>query len=126
MIENRIPKYLILLISSLIIPFIVAMVIIVLTGDRTSGMGYFPIPAILLIHLSFAFQIKCGRIKKASMALLAILIAAAITSIPLILNFTFNIDMYGFSSLIIFYAIGTVSAWEILFQIDARLPKKKE
>ena len=125
MIRDRLIKYLILLSVSVLIPFIFTVMIIWMTDDRIRGMKYFIVPSILIIHLSFALtQLHAKKMKRVFLGFLAAIIAIAIIAIPVFLDLRLNVDMYGYWDIIIFFAVGTIGAWELIYQVD-RLFKKK-
>ena len=125
MIKNRAIKYLILTVVSLVTPFLVTMIIIMITGDRVSGMKNFAIPSIVLIHLIFALiQLEGIILKKIIYGIIAVIISTGITLIPIYFDIKLNIDMYGFWDLVVFFALGTIGTWEFLYQIDKKINKK--
>ena len=125
MIKNRAYKYLILTVLSLVTPFLVTMVIIMISGDRISGMKNFTIPSIILIHMIFALTLLESIIlKKIIFGILAVILSTGITLIPIYFDIRLNIDMYGFWDLIVFFTLGTIGTWEFLYQIDKKINKK--
>ena len=127
MIQNRFKKYLLLLIGSIVVPYMATIVIIMITGDRISGMKYFAIPTVLLIHFTFALtQLKLTILKRILLGAIAAVISSAITLIPLYLDFKLNIDMYGFWDIIVFHTIGTIGAWELLNQLVNLITKYRQ
>jgi len=76
----------------------------------------------LIIHLTFALTLsEFNKGKKVVLGIIATILATGITSIPLVFGLELHLDMYGYWDLIIFYAIGTIGAWELLHQITRRI-----
>ncbi|MBT30259.1 MAG: hypothetical protein CMO01_11415 [Thalassobius sp.] len=124
MIQNRGIKYLMLIVGSLVIPFLVTMVIIMITGDRITGMKNFSIPSIILIHLIFSLTQLKGRIlKKVIYGIFAAIISTGLIIIPMYFDIQLNIDMYGFWEVIIFFSLATIGTWECMYQIDKKINK---
>jgi len=124
MIKNRIKKYLLLIIGSFVISFLVTIILIIITGDRISGLKYFAIPTILLINLSFAItQIELTILRKVIYGIIASIISICLILIPIYFDIKLNIDMYGFWDLIVFFSIGIIVTWECIYQIDKRINK---
>ncbi|GAB5465692.1 MAG: hypothetical protein Kapaf2KO_11280 [Candidatus Kapaibacteriales bacterium] len=124
MIQNRAIKYLILVIGAIVIPFLMTMVIIIVTGDRIAGIKNFAIPSIVLIHLLFSLTQLNGKvIKKVVYGIIAAIISTGLTVIPIYYDIKLNIDIYGFLDLVIFFTLGTVGTWECLYQIDRKINK---
>lgn len=122
MIQNRLLKYIFLLFGSFMIPFFVTFLMVTITESRISGLYYFALPSIFLVHFIFSFtQVNKNWRLKIALALAAIVLSGIITFVPLYLDISFEIDRSNYWDVIIFFAIGTISAWEILFQIDKRI-----
>jgi hypothetical protein len=95
---------------------------VTITESRISGLYYFALPSIFLVHFIFSFtQVNKNWRLKIALALAAIVLSGIITFVPLYLDISFEIDRSNYWDVIIFFAIGTISAWEILFQIDKRI-----
>lgn len=124
MINKRFKKYVFLLLGSAIIPWIVTILVIVITGDRMSGLKYFAFPSILLVHLLFAFsQLNKKVLTKLGYGLIAATIATLLALIPIYFDLSLRIDDYGYWEAIIFFCLGTIGSWELLFQIDKKVRK---
>lgn len=122
MIKKRLLKYVYLLIGSFLIPFFITFLIVLITENRMNGFYYFALPSIFLVHFIFTFtQVNKNWRLKIALALIAIILSGIITFIPLYLEISFKIDIYRYWDAIIFFAVGTISSWEILFQIDKRI-----
>ncbi len=122
MIQNRLHKYIFLVVCCLITPLLLAMIIIIFTGDRIMGLQYFLIPSILLIHLLFSFtQLKAGIWKKVVFAFIASVLASGFCFVPLYFNIQLNLDMYGFWDLVVFFCLGSIGAWELLYQLNKKI-----
>lgn len=112
------------MIGAIVIPFLVTMIIIIVTGDRIAGMKNFAIPSIVLIHLLFSLTQLNGKVlKKILYGIIASIISTGLTSLPIYFNIRLNIDMYGFWDLIVFFTLGTIVTWECLYQIDKKMNK---
>ncbi|WP_340202516.1 hypothetical protein [Ascidiimonas sp. W6] len=112
------------MIGAIVIPFLLTMIIIMVSGDRITGMKNFAIPSIVLIHLSFSLtQLRGTVLKKIIYGIIAAIISTAVTIIPIYFDVQLNIDNYGFWDLIVFFALGTIGTWECLYQIDKKINK---
>ena len=112
------------MIGAIVIPFLMTMLIIIVTGDRITGMKNFAIPSIVLIHLLFSLtQLNGNILKKIVYGIIAAIISTGLTVIPIYYDIKLNIDMYGFWDLIVFFTLGTVGTWECLYQIDKKINK---
>ena len=119
MINNRLKQYSILGLLSLLSPYIITIIIIIITGDRTEGMSYFLIPSILIIHLVFSLtQIKKKLIIKLLYTLISSLFTFGFLYVTIYYDINLNIDMYGFWDLVVFLLISNIISWEILNQVD--------
>lgn len=127
MINNRVKKYTALAILSLLLPFVITGIIIMITGDRTDGMSNFLIPSILIIHLVFSLtQIKKKLIIKLLYTLISSLFTFGFLYMFIHYDINLNIDMYGFWDLVVFLIVSNICSWEILNQIDKRIRTKKK
>jgi len=125
MMKKRVFKYLFLVIISLVISFLVAMSLIIITGDRISGLKYFAVPSVFIVHVIFSLtQVEARVFRKIIYSVFAIVISSVFTLTLLFLGVDLNMDQYGFWDLIIFFIIGSIGAWECLYQIDQRIVKK--
>jgi hypothetical protein len=110
--------------GSIFVPVIGIFVIILITGDRMSGLQYFSIPSFLLVHLTFSvINLKKRLVIKIILGIFAAIFAAAFILLPIYFDFSFNLDIYGLWDGIFFFTIGTVGSWEIIYQVDRLLNK---
>jgi drug/metabolite transporter (DMT)-like permease len=113
--------------GSIVIPLITIFIIILITGDRMNGLQYFTIPSFLIVHLLFAyFYLKKKLLIKLILGILAATVAAVFILLPILFDFSFNLDIYGFWDGIIFFTLGTVGTWEAIYQIDKVINKNSE
>ena len=124
-LRNRILKYGLFILGSLVIPFIMTWLIISITGDREEGMGYGFTTPFLLLNLIFAFFIIKSNV---FVRLIAGLIVTVIT-----LGFMWIImsskildskqDMYGIWSTLFTYIVTSVTTWEYTYRIIEKIKK---
>lgn len=126
MIKNRLIKYVFLLIGSFMIPYFISHLINMITEYRLNGLYYSILPSIILVHFIFAItQINKKLHLKALIAVAGIILTCFITYIPIYFDILLKIDKHGFYDAMVFFALGTISSWEILFQIDKRVNSLK-
>lgn len=119
MIKNRLVKYAALLFGSILAPVIVTAIIILVTGDRISGLKYFAIPSVLIVHLAFGYtQLKKSKVARLFIGAAAGLISCALASFPLLLGWTIGSDKYGYWDVVLFFAVGTIGSWKLIYHID--------
>jgi|GEM_PF-2392439 len=125
MIKKRALKYLFLIAISIAVPYFMAFLLILITGNRINGMSYFIFPSLILIHLIFSFtQVKSGLFKKVLFGVVAGIFSVTITWVMMSFDLSLGIDIYGYWDLIIFNAVGVIGGWELLYQIDRVVVRK--
>lgn len=120
---NRLLKYLIFIVFSLLLPFIVTIFSILLRGSRESGMEIgFRVP-FFLINFGFAFIVLNTTIKR---KIISGFIVTIITLGLMFLILYSNIlksaifeksDSYGIWRLIFLFIIISLISWEIIYRI---------
>jgi len=107
------------------VPYFMAFLLILITGNRINGMSYFIFPSLILIHLIFSFtQVKSGLFKKVLFGVVAGIFSVTITWVMMSFDLSLGIDIYGYWDLIIFNAVGVIGGWELLYQIDRVVVRK--
>jgi len=120
MIKKSIVRYIFLLISCVLIPFITCIIIILITGDRISGLKYFVIPSILLIHFIFAQKnLELNFVKKVVVSFISSILMIGLTFGLISTGIRFDFFGYnGFWEIILFIAISSITTRELIYQIN--------
>lgn len=126
-IKNRLLYYFLLIVLSVVMPYVITFVFIVATENRVEGMQKSLIPGIIVVHFLFGlFFIKKDILQK---MILTILLTCSICSLVWIaaLNDVMiktELDLYGFWDFSITNLFIGLIVWEIFYQILKRLEKK--
>ena len=118
-LKKRILYYLALLPISLIVAYLSTILIIVISGNRETGMEAFVIPTLLITNYIFgAIFLKIKLIFKLIVPFIVALIAFGGLWIVVFLNLKTNLfDIYGYWDFIIQVFLVFVIVWEIAYQI---------
>ena len=116
-IKQRIFSYIILGILCVIMPYLTAIVLIIATGDRITGLSYCFIPSTIIVHFVFAIIfLKVKKILKYTLPLVTALISITGTYFLGFLNlFHIELDMYGYWDMVLIHFIIATSMWIIIF-----------
>jgi hypothetical protein len=126
--RKRILFYLALLPISLGASYFSAMLIILISGDRYTGLSFSVILALPITHYIFGrFFLKTRLIIKILVPLIITLASFGVLLLiwSLHLEGTHIFDMYGYVDLIILMFVIFVVLWEITYQILIRCLNKK-
>lgn len=120
---NRLLKYLIFIVCSLLLPFIVTIFSILLSGSRESGMEIgFRVP-FFFINFGFAFIVLNTTIKRKIIS--GFIITIVTLGLMLLILYSNilesaifkNSDSYGIWRLIFLFIIISLTLWEIVYRI---------
>ncbi len=128
---SRWAKYLLFVLCSVMLPFVVTIFSIMLSGSRTSGMAIgFTIP-FFLINFGFAFVLLSASTK------MKIIIGTVVTIVTLGLMWLVaysqileaadleKVDAYGVWRMIILFNVLSIAAWEIVYRINKQKMKSE-
>jgi hypothetical protein len=119
--RKRLLKYLVLAMLVLIVPYMVIIVLTMVTGDRGYGMTHALLPSILLPHFIFGLYFIQKRIlvRIAFSILLSVLaLILVVVSVQYHFFVVTAVDMYGFFYLAINNFLGGLIAWEAFNFLD--------
>ena len=124
---NRVIKYLLLGLLTVVTPYVTTMILIIVTGDRIEGMKLGAVPGLILPHLIFglAFIKRHLTIK----LLLTTLVTATIYGLLMVTIrlgiIKTNFDIYGFWDLAVTNIIVGLFVWEIFYHLDKLIIKRQ-
>ena len=122
-LKTRIINYLLLGLLCIFIPYLITVIIIIITSDREAGMYLFVIPSVIIIHYIFSIWfIKPKKILKYIIPIFTSFIS--IVSLKYLLPFRIidtNFDIYGYWDIVLTHYISAIIIWELFLQILNRL-----
>lgn len=124
-VKQRLKLYILFILGSVIIPFLMTPLFILIFDSRENGMGWgFAIP-FLSLNLIFAFFIiKDSYIIKLLLGILVTILSLGLMFI--ILNsgiLDSESDMYGIKSAIITYFFFSITTWEFTYKAHNKIKK---
>lgn len=122
-LQKRIGFYLLLAILVVASPFVIMMVMIMITGSRESGMGYGVLPGLLLPQLVFGLIfIRKPFVPRVMWIVAGILLTYGLFWSGMKLGMiTSGWDLYGYWDLVLTSLIASIVAWELVYQVSSRL-----
>jgi hypothetical protein len=125
---NRILRYLLLGILTIVTPYVTTMALIIVTGDRIEGMKLGAIPGLILPHLIFGLvHVKQPLIARLILTALvtAIIYGLLVMTLRLELIKT-NFDIYGFWDLAMTNILVGLIVWETYHQVEKIIAKRRK
>jgi hypothetical protein len=122
---NRLLKYILLGVLTIVTPYVTTMILIIVTGDRIEGMKLGAVPGLIVPHLIFGLIfIKRQLTTKLLLTILvtAIIYGLLMVTIRLEIIRT-NFDIYGFWDLALTNFLVGLIAWEAYHQTDKLITK---
>ena len=124
---NRVIKYLLLGLLTVVTPYVTTMILIIVTGDRIEGMKLGAVPGLILPHLIFGLTfIKRHLTIK---LLLTTLVTATIYGLLMVTIrlgiIKTNFDIYGFWDLAVTNITIGLFVWEIFYHLDKLIIKRQ-
>lgn len=122
---NRLLKYLLLGVLTIVTPYVTTMILIIVTGDRIEGMKLGAIPGLILPHLIFGLIfIKRQLTTKLLLTTLVTAIIYGLLMVTIRLEvIKTNFDIYGFWDLAVTNFLVGLIAWETYYQADKLITK---
>jgi len=135
---NRLLKYLLLVVVTIVTPYLTTIILITVTGDRIEGMKLGIISGLILPHLIFGLAFIQRQLM--TKILLTILVTAAIYGLLFLKipqgiwsltdtdghGFIYtNFDAYGFWDLVLTNLIFGLIAWETFYHADKLMTKRR-
>ena len=124
---NRVIKYLLLGILTIVTPYVTTMILIIVTGDRIEGMKLAAIPGLILPHLIFGL-IFIKRQLTTKLLLTSLVTSTIYGFLMLTLRLEIiktNFDIYGFWDLVVTNFLVGLIAWETYYQADKLMNKER-
>lgn len=117
----RVYKYLLLGVLTVVIPYVMTMILIIVTEDRYEGMKLAVTPGLIAAQLLFGLIfIKGTWLTKLPITVLATAVAYGLVLVfaksELIIT---NFDLYGFWDLAVINFISGLITWEISYHVDS-------
>lgn len=124
-LQKRIGLYLLLTLLVVASPFVIMMVMIMITGSRESGMGYGVLPGLLFPQLVFGLIfIRKPFVPRVMWIVAGILLTYGLFWSGIKLGMiTSGWDIYGYWDLVLTSLIASIVAWELVYQMSSRLMK---
>ena len=118
-IGQRIFSYTILGILCAITPYITAILLVIATGDRATGLSYCFIPSTIIVHFVFsAVFLQVKKILKYTLPLITALISIVGTYLLGSLNlFHIKLNIYGYWDMVLIHFIIATTTWIIIYHI---------
>jgi Zn-dependent protease with chaperone function len=122
-VTNRLFYYALLAGLSIVTPYILTMIFIIVTGDRYDGMKLSVIPGLATVHLVFGLLfIKKKLLQKILLTIVITAIAFGLVWLGLTNNIIkTNWDIYQFWDIAVTNFLAGLIIWETYFQIDSKL-----
>ena len=124
-LQKRIALYLLLAALVVAFPFVIMIVMIMISGSRESGMGYGVLPGLLLPQFVFGLIF----IRKPFVPRIIWIVAGTLLTYGLFWSgmklgmITSGWDLYGYWDLVLTSLIASIVAWELVYQMISRLMK---
>jgi hypothetical protein len=122
---NRLLKYILLGVLTIVTPYVTTMILIIVTGDRIEGMKLGAVPGLIVPHLIFGLIFIKRQLT--TKLLLTILVTAIIYGLLMVTMrleiIRTNFDIYGFWDLALTNFLVGLIAWEAYHQTDKLITK---
>ena len=121
-IKKRLLYYFLLALFSIIIPFVLTMALVNMTGSREAGMGYAVLPSLFAVQFIFGiiFIDKAVAMKWLYCIVLPFLVLAIVALVWVTYYILLRFEMFGFFGLAITNFLTGVIIWETFYQLDKR------
>lgn len=118
-LQQRLLFYFILAIFCCIMPFIVTILLVIITEDRESGMSSALMLSVMLVHFIFSgIFLQTTRLVKFITSILTTLFAIIGLKYLLPLEIIHHLfDIYGFWDIVIIHLVIAIIIWEIAYQL---------
>ena len=124
-LQKRIALYLLLAALVVAFPFVIMIVMIMISGSRESGMGYGVLPGLLLPQFVFGLIfVRKPFVPRVLWIVAGILLTYGLFWSGMKLGMiTSGWDIYGYWDLVLTSLIASIVAWELVYQMISRLMK---
>ena len=124
-LQKRIALYLLLAALVVAFPFVIMIVMIMISGSRESGMGYGVLPGLLLPQFVFGLIfVRKPFVPRVLWIVAGILLTYGLFWSGMKLGMiTSGWDLYGYWDLVLTSLIASIVAWELVYQMISRLMK---
>ena len=124
-LQKRIALYLLLAALVVAFPFVIMIVMIMISGSRESGMGYGVLPGLLLPQFVFGLIfVRKPFVPRVLWIVAGILLTYGLFWSGMKLGMiTSGWDIYGYWDLVLTSLIASIVAWELVYQMSSRLMK---
>lgn len=119
--QRRFAYYSVFIIGSLIIPFLLTILFIAISGKRETGMIYGLLASIVSINFIFGYKfLQASFLLRIASALVITAIGSIAVLVSASLDLQWDFDRNGFWRSILSYLTISVLSWEMIYKITTR------